>query len=74
MLHNEIFLQWSKSSAKVFISITDLINPHKHSLNVEKLNGLKLTLHFWRRYNESSFKCKVIPWVAAEKVRKKLAA
>ena len=28
---------------------------------VDKLNGLKLTWHFWRGYNQSSFKCKVLP-------------
>ena len=30
-------------------------------------------MHFWRRYNESKSKCKVIPWVTAEKVLEKLA-
>ena len=69
MFYNEVFLQWSKSSTETFISITDLISYRKH-----KLNGLKLTLHFWRRYNESSFKCKAILWVTAEKVWNILAA
>ena len=31
-------------------------------------------MHFRRRYNESSFKCKVIPWITAKKVWNKLAA
>ena len=74
VINNEVFLQWSKSSTKAFFSITDLINYRKHSWKVDKLNGLKLILHFWRRYSESSFKCKVIPWVTAEKVWNKLAA
>ena len=38
-------VQWSFSAV---ISITDLINYHKHSLKIDKLNGLKLSLHFWR--------------------------
>ena len=35
---------------------------------------MNLTLHIWGRCNESSFKCKVIHWVAAEKVRNNLVA
>ena len=31
-------------------------------------------MHFWRKYNESSFKSSVIPWVTVEKVRNKLTA
>ena len=41
MFYNEILLQWSKSSTKAFISITDLINYGKNSWKVDKLNGLK---------------------------------
>ena len=44
------------------------MNYRKHSLKVYKLNGLELPLHFSRRYNEGSFKCKVLPWITAEKV------
>ena len=31
VFYNEVFLQWTKSSTKAFISTTDLINYHKHS-------------------------------------------
>ena len=31
VFYNEVFLQWSQSSTKAFISITDLINYRKHS-------------------------------------------
>ena len=65
-------LQWSFSAVdkilnKAFIFINDLRNYSK----LVKLNGLKLNLHFWRRHNESSFKCKVKPWATAEEVLNK---
>ena len=46
VFNNEVFLQWSKFSAKAFIFITDLINYSKKKCKVDKSNGLKLTLHF----------------------------
>ena len=70
----KFFCSCQNPQQKPLYQITDLINYRKHSWKVDKLNGLKLILHSWRKYNESSFKCKVIPWVTAEKVWNKLAA
>ena len=64
-------LQWrfsvvDKILNKAFIFITDLLNYGK----LVKLNGPKLTLHFWRHI-EISFKCKVKPWATVEEVLNK---